>query len=229
MHIPSASRLAVSTQSKKNGQPRRPRTSLASTLSNLHLLLRVPSFSRWPLTLHFFAPDVHTSWVKWCSTASEPVRDGLKVVTDFGTAKQGDVTSPAGGSAVLWGIHALPLDYAPLRDYVAKTQSIFTFEREGDCVVCGEQQNPDEGLYAVCTNDGCEGVGHLSCWSKHLLGGEPGAGDAILPREGRCPSCDGEVRWDNMMKELTLRDRGQKDVERLLKKPGGSRATGQAA
>jgi len=227
MHIPSASRLAVSTQKKQNGAPRRPRASLVSTLSNLHLLLRVPSFSRWPLTLHFFAPDVHTVWVRWCSTASEPVREGLQVKTDFGGTTPRNVGDGTDEAARPWGIHALPLDYAPIRDYVGKGQSIFEFEREGDCVVCGERQAPEEGLYALCTNDGCEGVGHLSCWSRHLLREETGAGDSILPREGRCPSCHGEVRWDDMMKELTLRMRGQKDVEKLLKKPRGAKAARQ--
>jgi structure-specific endonuclease subunit SLX1 len=41
MHIPSEQRLAVATQRKGNGRPRRPAKSLASVASNLHLLLRV--------------------------------------------------------------------------------------------------------------------------------------------------------------------------------------------
>jgi len=112
----------------------------------------------------------------------------------------------------------LPLDYEPVREYVAKGQSIFAFEREGDCAVCGGDQAPGEGLYAVCTNTGCEAVGHLSCWSRHILSGEATADDTVLPRRGNCPKCGGQVRWEDMMKELTLRARGQKDVDKLLRK-----------
>lgn len=223
LHIPTASRISHSTQTKTNGHPRRPHLSLVSILSNLHLLLRVPSFARWPLRLHFFAPEAHSAWEKWCKTANEPMREGLQVVTDFGPPQTDTDTvtearkSPAKSGA--WGIHALPLDYAPVRDYVAKGQSIFSFEREGRCVVCSEHQNPGNGLYAVCTNEGCEGVGHLSCWSRHLLAEEMGAShEVILPRQGHCPKCGGEVKWEDLMKELTLRVRGHKEVEKLLKK-----------
>ncbi len=130
-------------------------------MSNLHLLLRVSSFSRWPLKLHFFAPDVHSAWVKWCATANEPVRKSLAVETDFGPRPADEVDS--GQSEAPWGIHALPLDYAPAGDYVAKGQSIFSFEREGNCAICDGSQAPGQGLYAVCTNETCEAVGHVAC------------------------------------------------------------------
>jgi structure-specific endonuclease subunit SLX1 len=173
----------------------------------------VPSFTRWPLTLHFFDREVHAAWEKWCRTTSEPVRHGLKVVTDFG---------PAPGEAEHgseWGVHALPLDYKPIRDYVIKTKSIFEFEREGNCAVCHGEQPPGRGLYAVCPCHDCEAVGHLTCWGRHLLAGEAGTEDVVLPRQGICPKCHGEISWDDMMKELSLRTRGAKEAEKLLKKP----------
>ncbi|KAK5656709.1 hypothetical protein OQA88_4256 [Cercophora sp. LCS_1] len=226
LHIPSSSRLTVSTQRRK-GRPRRPTKSLVSIVSNLHLLLRVPSFARWPLRLHFFATEVHAAWLKWCSTVSEPLRDTLTVGTDFGgtsskgrelaTAEEKEAEDDA-EKAKPWGIHALPLDYEPIKEYVSKGQGVFEFEREGNCVVCHEAIAAGEGLHAVCVNDGCEGVGHLSCWSKHFLRDHAPAGDEIiLPIQGRCPKCHGEVQWGDMMKELTLRVRGQKEVEKLLK------------
>lgn len=223
MHIPSASRITVSTQKKRNGHPKRPRHSLTSILSNLHLLLRVPSFSRWPLSLHFFAPDVYKAWNRWCTTASEPLRDSIEVFPDFGPAKDTTSESEAPATATEpWGIHALPLDYAPLKDYVAKTNSIFTFEREGDCVVCEQAMPPSEGFYATCYNDGCEGVGHVACWSQHFLGVEQD--EHIIPVSGNCPKCRGHLVWGDMMKEMTLRMRGQKDIEKLLKKPRKQKA-----
>ncbi|KAK0619000.1 hypothetical protein B0T14DRAFT_518384 [Immersiella caudata] len=234
LHIPSSSRLTVPGRTKR-GRPRRPAKTLVSIISNIHLLLRVPSFSRWPLKLHFFAPEVHQAWKKWCSTVSEPLRESLVVVTDFGQAglKASSKTKSAphitdtdaetsGDSAMEdaepWGIHALPLGYEPIKEYVAKGQNVFEFEREGNCVVCREAILSEQGLHAICTNDGCEGVGHLSCWSRHFLPGSDAGGDGnILPIQGQCPKCKGVVQWGDMMKELTLRVRGQKDVEKLLK------------
>lgn len=244
VHIPAGARLSVATQTKRNGQPRRPTRSLASVVSNLHLLLRVPSFGRWPLRVHFFDRGVWSAWERWCEATAEGLRDGLGVVTDFGErgvrgsgggggeGEEGRVTVEGkeqgerteGGERVVvdedqaprWGIHALPLDYEPMKEYVAKGQEIFEFERQGRCVVCDEDMASGEGLHALCTNGGCDGVGHLSCWSRHLLG--DGDADSILPLQGACPKCKGEVHWGEMMKELTLRTKGSKEVEKLLKR-----------
>ncbi|KLU85013.1 hypothetical protein MAPG_04047 [Magnaporthiopsis poae ATCC 64411] len=230
LHIPSDERISKAKGRKRNGMPKRPRASLASIISNVHLLLRVPSFARWPLRLHFFARDAYKEWNKCLASSSAAPRENLEVVTDFEptpeagatrkkTMKSGDaVASSAEGDVMIAnprGIHALPLDYTPLENYVAKGRSVFEFEREGNCVVCNEPQEAGKGLLAICTNEGCEGVGHVSCWSRHILGAQ---GDAeILPVQGSCPRCRGDVKWCDMMKELTLRTRAPKEVDKLLK------------
>jgi structure-specific endonuclease subunit SLX1 len=212
----------MSSGVKKNGHPRRPRQSLTGILSNLHLLLRVPSFARWPLQLHFYAGDVHKAWQDWCKGVSEPLRPSIRVLTDLVPGADSSQGVECGKEAPR-GIHALPLDYAPMRQYVDKARSIFTFEREGACAVCDWEMPAGEGLYAVCSNDGCEAVGHLDCWGQHFLK-EGQDGDAMLPIDGRCPKCLGEVSWRDMVTELTLRERGQKEVEKLLKKRRGEKA-----
>lgn len=199
-------------------------------------------------------PDVYSAWKKWCATANERLRSSLPVVTDFEcdavlrtveTEATAAITEAASadesveadkeeqeGMVEPWGIHALPLDYEPIKEYVAKSHEIFEFEREGDCVVCHGALEVGNGLHAVCTNAGCEGVGHLECWSKHLLTSDnPQSGSemSVLPIQGNCPKCGSEVQWVDMMKELTLRMRGGKEVDKLLKvkrkrvvKPKGS-------
>ncbi|EFX02422.1 giy-yig catalytic domain containing protein [Grosmannia clavigera kw1407] len=232
LHIPSESRLTVSKKTKKSGHLRKPSKSMQSILANLHLLLRVPSFARWPLRLHLFVPEVHSAWQKWCATTDLPMPDTFELVTDFGptepqpkqprgrardTADTAPLT-PEDGEA-LWGIHALPLDYTPLRDYVDKARDIFTFEREGSCAICHEHMPSGQGLYAVCPNTSCEAVGHLCCWSQHVLLSEADAEKEgiLIPVRGKCPKCDGKVEWSDMMKELTLRLRAPKEVDKLVK------------
>lgn len=272
LHIAPEERLTVATQRKRSGQPRRPPHKMVSVLPNLHLLLRVPSFSRWPLKLHFFDEVVYGQWCKHCATAGvAPLRSTLEVVTDFKPAAVEDSVAKAnifedslsvdddagdlsevdlseadineadineadisegsnseGDDAIKddqppgpsWGIHALPLDHLPLATYLEKGQEITTFEREGTCVVCRQYLDHDGGLYAICPAGECEGVGHLDCWSRHLLRQRREDGDdtVVLPMEGQCPECRSAVQWSDMMKELTLRTRGQTEVDRLLRK-----------
>lgn len=206
---------------------------MTSIMSNIHLLLGVPSFSRWPLRLHFFNADVYKVWEKTKAVAKEPLRSNLSVVTDFGSSTtttlpavdaQGEEDAP---EPLPCGIHALPLDYVPIKDYVAKGREVFGFEREGHCVVCKEYMPPGEGVYALCANDGCEGVGHLSCWSRHIIPPRERQ-DNFLPVDGRCPKCSGEIQWVDMMKELTLRMRGPKEVDKLLKKKRATKTKAKA-
>lgn len=220
LHIPSESRISKSAGVKRNGHPKRPRASMSSVMANIHLLLRVPSFLRWPLNLHFFVSAAHSAWLASCDVATEPVRPGLQVATDFGPKKaklaKGAATAEEGSESAPWGIHSLPLDYAPMKEYAEKTRSIISFEQEGKCIVCKEELGHGAGLHVVCSSVGCEGVGHLACWSRHLLAQE-GNEEAMMPTHGRCPSCHNAVQWGDMMKELTLRERSPKEVDKLLK------------
>ena len=198
--------------------PKRPFYSLKSVMANIHLLVGVPSFERWPLNVHFFAREARAAWDEWLVSNNKSVREGLEIMEDFGPPN----AEPAGSSKPNWGIHALPLDYAPMKDYVEKASNIVSFEREGNCVHCHQALESGKGLYPMCTNDGCESIGHLACWSKHAQGASENRN--IIPLNCKCPSCGGQIRWGDMMKELTLRVRGEKDVEKLLKKRRGRRA-----
>lgn len=212
LHIPDESRLVVSKQTKRNGRPRRPPMSMRSVMSSIHLLTGVASFARWPLKLHFFAHEAHKAWMAWQKTAQDAERPGLRVLTDF----VDDTTGILGAHDEHAGIHALPLDYAPFKDYVQRAQEVVLFEKQGSCVHCKELLVPGEGLHAMCPSGDCVAMGHLDCWSKHALRTE-GESDAVLPRTCSCPSCDGAVHWGNMMQELTLRIRGESEVTKLLK------------
>lgn len=195
---------------------------MKSIISNIHLLLGVPSFARLPLKLHLFVPEMHRAWTKYLEDASEPLHRAIPVYTDFALSQNETGDSTSTEPLVPRGIHALPLDYAPMKSYVEKTRDLYFFEREGACVVCGESLPHDEGLYATCSNAGCEGTGHVACWGRHLLGDN--VADDIIPISGQCPRCEGDVVWGDMIMEMSLRLRGQKEIDRLFKKPRGKKA-----
>jgi len=223
LHIPPALRLTLATQKKRLGHPKRPRHTITSLLSNLHLLLRVPSFSRWPLEVRFFAEDVHKAWVRWSKQTVEPLRDALPIILDFPSEESGVAEDGSAGEKgsprsnkrkISHGIAALDVDYTDQKAHVEKGKDVIDFEREGPCAVCHDDLEHQAGVYAICPNPGCETVTHLTCLSKHFLKGEE---NALVPIRGVCPTCETEIRWVDVVKELSLRMRGQKEVEKLLK------------
>ncbi|KAI1640712.1 GIY-YIG catalytic domain-containing protein [Biscogniauxia mediterranea] len=214
LHIPHESRITVATQRHRNGRLRRPPKMLTSIAANLHLLLRMPSFARLPLAVHFFDAKFHTVWEERVEASEEQLRPSIRVHTDFGPSSPSEKDKP-------WGIHALPLDYDPIKEYVRKAQSLHAVESEPSCLVCGKALLPGRGLYATCPNAECDGTGHVSCWSRNLLryiNNDKTKDDEIIPVEGRCPKCRTVVNWGVMMKEMSLRVRGSKEVDKLLSK-----------
>ena len=212
LHIPAEERLTTSpSKRKQKGRRRRPLHNLKSIVGNIHLLTSVPSFVRWPLNVHFFDTSIGNTWKDWLKTQDKTPREGLQVFEDYGPGSA--VTAMEASSQAEWGIHALPLDYSPLKEYVKKAQDVVSFEQEGKCVHCDKRLKSGKGLHPMCSNDGCHAMGHLDCWSEHALAGQ----DAIIPNICKCPSCGGEVIWGQMMTELSLRVRGEDEVEKLFK------------
>lgn len=214
-YIPQNMRISKAAGKRRDGKPKRPPKSLAAILANLDILLHVSAFSRWPLKVHFFSARVFDIWNKTQRVTDVPLRED-KIILDYRP-----VEDEAGQSQVPWGIRALPLAYSDMKEYIAKTKNIFKFEEQKNCLVCGKKLEPEHGIYAACSYAECNGIGHLKCWSQYLLGGTEGGGgevEHILPLGGKCPSCHHNVHWGLMMKELSLRLRGQAEIEKLFKK-----------
>ena len=156
--------------------------------------------------------------MKWSKAAAEPIRDSIKIIQDFppsDTASRSESDSPKRKKdGVFHGIAALTVDYFNEKPHVEKGKNIVDFEREGSCAICHSDLEHNAGLYTICSNHGCESVTHLTCLSQHFLEDEE---DALVPVKGQCPTCNAGIRWIDVVKELTLRTRGQKEVENLLK------------
>jgi structure-specific endonuclease subunit SLX1 len=106
------------------------------------------------------------------------------------------------------------VDYSNEKPHVEKGKNVVDFERGGSCTICQSDFEHDGGIYTICPNPGCESVTHLACLGQHFLKDDT---DALVPVEGQCPTCNAELRWIDQVKEISLRIRGQKEVEKLLK------------
>ncbi|TGO22067.1 hypothetical protein BPAE_0184g00160 [Botrytis paeoniae] len=234
LHIPSSARISHATQKKRSGHPKRPRHSLQSLLSNLHILLSVPSFSRWPLEVRFFAPDLHKAWVKWSKAATGSLRDTLPIIPDFPPAESKVNDEDGETRDRLYGIEALKVAYEDTKSHLEKGERIFHSDMKESCDICDQELRHNSGLYIICPNIDCNSITHMSCLSQHFLQGEKDeqSSEHLVPVQGMCPGCQMEIRWIDVVTELSLRVRGQKVVEKLLKpkrvKKGKSTAPSQA-
>ncbi|KAI9676387.1 MAG: Slx4p interacting protein [Caeruleum heppii] len=229
-HIPVAERITEARTrirtSPKTGRTRRrltrPPLNLTDKLANLHLLLRADSFCRWPLHVRFFCQDVFDLWQRWCDRVDERISESVKVALDPALpihTKAGDrevepnlpAASPRGG------IEGLELGYAALRGHLKKSLDLFE-ARNAVCAVCAKPLDSFLKFAATCPHTGCDAVSHLTCLSASFLVKD--TEDVVVPIEGHCPGCKGHLRWVEVVKELSLRVRGDKDLEKILRTPG---------
>ena len=190
--------------------------SLKVTLSDLHLLLRAKGFERWPLRIRFFAEDVFKVWQSFEDRVGTSIRKGIDVAftpsrpieTDHGLEMGPDQAN---------GVASLDLSYHSIKPVLEK--SLITFAPDAtkyQCTKCAKEIEPSEMLAVVCPRNSCKGAWHLSCLSQELLDQE-GCSHALIPTKGSCPACGIEMEWSVLMKDLSLRRRGQKEIARLFK------------
>ncbi|KAI5840021.1 hypothetical protein DFP73DRAFT_483229, partial [Morchella snyderi] len=206
--IPAPLRLAATKRSSQSGRTKLyAPTSLTSRLQSLHLLLRVRAFARWPLSVRFFAADVHRSWELWCSRESALLRQGIGVMLDV-REREGDGPVKRQWSANgVGGLQGLDLE-GGLDAHLAKAQEVLG--GEGVTVVCavckGEAR---QETTVVCPHGECAHVAHVGCLAGVFLDSEVGAKmrAEVLPVEGACPGCGGMTPWVDLVKELSVRTR----------------------
>ncbi|OAX85407.1 hypothetical protein ACJ72_00218 [Emergomyces africanus] len=191
----------------------KPCTSLTNILENLHLLLRSPYFSKWPLQVHFFSVDVHRVWQVCLQHTDGLLDDGIKVTTDFDPKAGGKQFMGRAGS-----IGALDVGYDDLKEYVEKSEFLLEAGEHIDCGVCKKELNLEHDLIAVCSHNLCRCACHLLCLSLHFLEATSGFDGKLVPREGTCPACQNKLEWPILMKEITLRLRGQEEIKRLFRR-----------
>jgi structure-specific endonuclease subunit SLX1 len=216
---------------KTRRRPQRPTVSLTDKIANLHVLLRVRSFERMPLRVQFYANDVFRVWERWSDRVHGNIRPGIDIQLedqDVSTSATGrslagnDADAELEGITVL-GLEALNVDYKHMKSHLEKSTQLLEHGEPIPCGVCNEALKLDETAAITCPHEGCLSVSHLRCLSQKFLADE-GNINAVVPISGMCPSCKQSLKWGPLVKELTLRMRGQKEISKLFKKPRRKKA-----
>ncbi|CAI7652200.1 unnamed protein product [Penicillium glandicola] len=206
----------------KTGKPKpkprvRTRRSLMAHLEDLHSLLRSTYFSSWPLRVRFFCADVYRVWRAWNDRVDGRLPDNIKVILDGDNLATAPDANKGNELAPVGSINNLSIDYIRLEDHLEK--SMFMLEDPDDlqCTVCKQSISPDEEQIVVCPHPNCRGTSHLLCLSTTFLNAtnEP---DLLVPTQGTCPSCGNSVQWVAMMRELSVRNRAEKEARAILRK-----------
>ncbi|KAF2727834.1 hypothetical protein EJ04DRAFT_505083 [Polyplosphaeria fusca] len=197
--------------------PRRRRpVSLDARLKNLNHLLAVQSFGRWPLHVRFFASDTFRAWEKLAAKLRPPLRKSIQIhLTPSDSSPAADMQEES-TSRIPDVIRDIPVAYQDRKAHVQKARAILEELVRHRCAVCRVPVDASVSLTLVCPLDSCQALSHMQCLSNRFLR-EEGLPDALLPLGGTCPGCHSPVRWSTLVNELSLRTRGQREIEKLLK------------
>jgi structure-specific endonuclease subunit SLX1 len=205
------------------GRRKRPPMSLEARLKNMYYLLNVNSFKRWPLKIRFFSKDVFEAWGRHMAKMPTTLRKGVTVLlTPAELAVQTTENEPYQIPAVIRDIHVA---YEDCKAHVEKAEGMVNKGSTPSCGICKNNVDASTSLALICPVETCRTISHMSCLSHAFLREEDDRA-ALIPLEGTCPGCRTPVKWSTMMKELSLRIRGPKEVEALFKPKRRRKADG---
>ena len=114
------------------------------------------------------------------------------------------------------GIEAIDATYAPVKDHLDISLFLLAPGEVVQCSVCNQRVSISEQVAVVCPEKNCHSAAHMTCVSQNFLA-EEGSSE-LVPVTGKCPKCRKSLRWADLVKEATLRLRGEKEISRLMRK-----------
>ena len=145
----------------------------------------------------------------------EVIRQGIEIEMDESVLQSATLEEDPSS---LIGIHKIDPTYQPMKTTLEKSRKLL-LAPANSCNICCSTLESAKEMALVCSNQECDSIFHVACLSNHLLKGEHGAQHAIVPTCGHCPSCKVSLNWVDLVKDLSLRVRGDKEVTALFKEP----------
>ena len=189
----------------------------------------MPSFARWPLEVCFFSEDVYQVWQRWSDRIDGNIRGGIKIVLDQKALADPVIEievplnnqtkgMPQHKDQETSGLESIDVGYGALKPHLEKSLFMLAESEINECAICMHDIAPTEATVVVCPVQNCRTATHLTCLSNQFLE-EEDQETVVIPTSGLCPTCKTELRWVDLIKEMSLRIRGEKNIARLMKKP----------
>jgi structure-specific endonuclease subunit SLX1 len=115
-------------------------------------------------------------------------------------------------------LESLPVDYAPMKQYVSKSLSLLTGNQPIECSVCSSSSiEMPETTTVVCPMPDCNAISHIKCLATSFV--QDATDGDLIPSTGSCPKCNTTLNWIDIARATSLRLRGAKDVAKIMRKP----------
>lgn len=167
-------------------------------------------------------------WQLWSERVDASISSRIKILLDV---KQHPKATEAGDAPMSThakgkqkrealgkgGVEGIDVGYSELKGHVEKSIFLLAGDEANNCAVCSRDMGKSS-MALICPQEGCRTASHVTCLAINFLKDE-GHDASILPTSGRCPKCKSELQWVDLVKEMSLRMRGDKEVDQLMRKP----------
>jgi hypothetical protein len=126
------------------------------------------------------------------------------------------------------GPHGVDPTYARLRGVFEKSQFLLDDGDDQKCSLCTANIDLHKHLFVICHMEHCQSISHVTCLADASLQRNQSA-SSLIPDTAACPSCTKETPWVELMQQVTLRNRGKKEVKKLLGRKGKKSTAAVAA
>ncbi|KAJ7128931.1 hypothetical protein C8R43DRAFT_685516 [Mycena crocata] len=177
--------------------------------SNIHavrLMLSTHPWSAWPLHVKLFTDAALKGWkTANAKPGTPPLPPGFTCVVELEgvDGKSGQDGSGRQGP--------LLVDDAQFTSaHLAKNTALLATNQRLTCSICDEElpnYSTDPLRTTLCPTSGCTSVSHISCLSDDFLSAQT-TDTGMLPRGGRCRSCNVYVLWGDIIRGMYRRSAG---------------------
>lgn len=115
------------------------------------------------------------------------------------------------------GLEGLDVGYKKFKSHVEKSTFLLAEGEDTRCAICSEKVGPQLSMALVCSRDGCRVASHVTCLASKVLNDE--GESCTIPTTGSCPGCKVKFDWIDLVMEMSLRVRGEKEVVRMMRRP----------